>query len=300
VTVVLAVDTATPRCSVALGDEHGVRASSSVDRDRRHVEALVPAIDAACRAAGVTLEDLDALAVDVGPGLFTGMRVGIATVQGLALALGLPVHPLCSLDVLAHPLRHASRPVAAVVDARRGEVFWALYQPAVQLSPAVCTTPTALAEGMAASTPAGPTPSGAHDPTVLMEAGTKGSTSLDLGALPGSWLAVGDGAVRYRAELEAAGAEVVMAMPSAEAALELALVAIAAKQPGLDPAEVAARYLRVPDARANFAVLRPRASDAPGAGGTPTDAGPSRPPVLGRSGSGSADPFGPRASRVVR
>ena len=221
-TLLLAVDTATPRCSVALGDDNGLVASSSVDRDRRHVEALVPAVAATCRAAGVTIDDVGGLAVDIGPGLFTGMRVGIATVQGLAVALGLPVHPVVSLDVLAHPFRHSARPVASVVDARRGEVFRSLHRAGVELAPAACCTPEALAAEL----------------VVL-----------------GPCLAVGDGAVRHRTVLEAAGAEVVAAMPSAEAGLELALAARAAGHRGLDPAQVQARYLRAPDARANFTVL---------------------------------------------
>jgi len=222
VTLVLAIETATPRCSVAVGHEAGLRASFSVDRDRRHVEAVVPAIAAALRAAGLELADLDALAVDIGPGLFTGMRVGIATAQALGLALGLPVHPVCSLDVLAHPFRHAGPPVASVVDARRGEVFRSLRRVGVPLAGPACIAPSALAAELAGL---------------------------------GSGLAVGDGAFRHRAMLEAAGAEVVAAMPSAESALELALVAIAAGDAGLDPGQVQALYLRAPDARANFAVL---------------------------------------------
>jgi len=223
VTLLLAIETATPRCSLALGHAGGVLASFSVDRDRRHVEALAPAITAVMRAAGVALEDLDAVAVDVGPGLFTGMRVGIATAQGLALALGLGVHPVRSLDVLAHPFRHAAVPVAAVVDARRGEVFRSLHRAGVELLPPSCCTPEALAAELAEH---------------------------------GSCLAVGDGAVRHRAVLEAvAGVEVVLSSPSAEAALELALADVAGGATGLDPAEVQALYLRAPDARANFAVL---------------------------------------------
>jgi len=222
-TLLLAVDTATPRCSVALGDEAGLRASFSVDRDRRHVEALAPAVADACRAAGVGLGDLEALAVDVGPGLFTGMRVGIATVQGLALALGLTVHPVCSLDVLAHPVRHTSRTVAAVVDARRGEVFRSLHRDGVVLAGPACITPEALVGELAGLGPC---------------------------------LAVGDGGVRYRGLLEAAGeTRVVAGLPSAEAALELALAACAAGAAGLAAAEVRACYLRTPAARANFSAL---------------------------------------------
>ena len=221
-TLVLAVETATPRCSVALGTERGILASSSVDRDRRHVEALVPAIAAACTAAGVALADVEALAVDVGPGLFTGMRVGIAAVQGLALALGVPVHPVGSLDVLAFPLRHAGLPVAAVIDARRGEVFRSLHRAGVELASPTCCRPEALAAELAALGPC---------------------------------LAVGDGAVRHRDVLQPVGAEVVPAAPSAEVALELALAQVAGGARGLDPGQVEARYLRLPDARANFSVL---------------------------------------------
>lgn len=224
-TLLLAIETATPRCSVALGAEGGILASFSVDRDRRHVEALAPAVAAISQAAGVEVGDLDGVAVDIGPGLFTGMRVGIATAQALALALGIGVHPVRSLDVLAHPFRHAGCPVAAVVDARRGEVFRSVHRAGVEVVPAGCTTPSSLA--------------------------------AELSEL-GPCLAVGDGASRHRALLAAAAAaavEVVPAAPSAESALELALAAVAAGDPGLDPDQVQALYLRAPDARANFAVL---------------------------------------------
>lgn len=234
-TLLLAVETATPRCSVAIGGEGGVLASSSVDRDRRHVEALVPAIAAACREAGAALADVDALAVDVGPGLFTGMRVGIAAVQGLALALARPVHPVCSLDVLAFPHRHESRLVAAVIDARRGEVFRSLHRDGLQVAAPACVAPAALAEELAGR---------------------------------GACLAVGDGAERHRSLLEGPAVEVEARMPSAEAVLELALLARAAGDPGLAPEAVTACYLRAPDARANFTVLLPR---SPGTAG-PTGA----------------------------
>lgn len=221
-TLILAVETATPRCSVAVGHEGGLLASSSAEGERRHVEALAPAVAEMCRIAGIGLDDLDALAVDAGPGLFTGMRVGIATVQGLALALNLPVYAVRSLDVLAHPLRHRDRPVVAVVDARRGEVFHARYQGGNLRTPPACSPPDVLTAEVAAAGPC---------------------------------VAVGDGAGRYRDLFEVAGAEVVVAWPSAEAALELAIAAHAAGARGLDAAEVQACYLRTPDARANFSVL---------------------------------------------
>ena len=221
-TLLLAIETATPRCSVALGQEGGVLASCSVDGDRRHVEAVAPAIAAIGRAAGVALGDLDGVAVDVGPGLFTGMRVGIASAQALAVALGLRVHPVRSLDVLAHPLRHAGWPVAAVVDARRGEVFRSLHRAGVEILPPSCLTPTEVVAELAEV---------------------------------GHCLAVGDGAVRHRAVFDAAGIEVIPGMPGAESVLELALRGVTGGEPGLDPAQVQAFYLRAPDARPNFAVL---------------------------------------------
>ena len=244
-TLILAVETATPRCAVALGSEEAVLASWSADGDRRHVETLAPAIAEACRAAGVDLDDLDALAVDIGPGLFTGMRVGIATVQGLALALDLPVHPVLSLDVLAHPLRGSAIPVVAVVDARRGEVFHSRHVRGDAPTAAACSTPEALAAELANLAPC---------------------------------VAVGDGAARYRERFEAAGAQVVAALPTAEAALALALAARAAGSPGLDAAELHARYLRTPDATANFRVLVPRPADAPAPAPAPAPV-PAAPPA---------------------
>ena len=68
------------------------------------------------------------VAVDVGPGLFTGLRVGVATAKAMASALGVPIAGCSSLKILAHPHRRDARTVASVVDARRGEVFWALYE----------------------------------------------------------------------------------------------------------------------------------------------------------------------------
>ena len=90
-----------------------------VARGRRHAELLTPAIEFICRQADVTLDEIGAIAVDVGPGLFTGVRVGIATAKAMAHALRVPVIPIASVDLLAFPLRHADRLIAAVVDARR-------------------------------------------------------------------------------------------------------------------------------------------------------------------------------------
>ena len=125
--MVLAVESATELAGVALADEAGVLATATVSRGRRHAESIAPAIDFVCRRAGVGLSSLDAVGVDVGPGLFTGLRVGVGTAKALAFALERPLVAVGSLDVLAHAVGASGVApgtlVVPVVDARRGEVF---------------------------------------------------------------------------------------------------------------------------------------------------------------------------------
>lgn len=125
--IVLGIESATARAGVAIGTADGVVASAQVTRGARHAEFLMPAIDFVCAHAGIAIRDVDAIAVDVGPGLFTGLRVGIATANGLAQSLGKPMIGVCSLDVLAHGMRFAGSDVVSVVDARRHEVYAARY-----------------------------------------------------------------------------------------------------------------------------------------------------------------------------
>lgn len=140
----LAIATATPRVGLALRGPDGPVAGLTLHAGRRHGETLAPALQALTSLAGVGLDRVEQVAVDIGPGLFTGLRVGVATAKALASALGVPAVGVTSLDCLAHRLRHAGRPVAAVVDARRGEVFWALYEPA-GASMAAVTEPEVIA-----------------------------------------------------------------------------------------------------------------------------------------------------------
>src|SRR5690606_18268652 len=100
---------------------------------------------------GTAASDLTAVAVGIGPGLFTGLRVGVATAKVLAQSLRLPVVPVNSLDLLAYPHRFTSRVVVAVIDAKRGEVFTASYRPVpggVQrvVEPRTCTPDQLSAE----------------------------------------------------------------------------------------------------------------------------------------------------------
>jgi len=125
----LSIETATPGASVALvEDKTTLAAASRIDRVG-HATFLVPAIDFCFDQVGWSPSDLDAVIVDVGPGLFTGIRVGLATAQGLAAALGIPVVPATSVDAIALEARTGHRTIWTVVDARRGEFAVARYRP---------------------------------------------------------------------------------------------------------------------------------------------------------------------------
>lgn len=126
----LALDTAFDRTQVAVTDGRRV-ASWLVERmERGHAERLIPMIEAALKEAGVAAADLGRIAVDVGPGSFTGIRIAVAAGRGLALALGVPAVGVTSLEAIAASLGEpAPGPVLTVIDARRGELYAGLYGP---------------------------------------------------------------------------------------------------------------------------------------------------------------------------
>ena len=126
---ILAIDTATPASSVALGEGGRVVATSVHVDPRGHVGFLVPAIDFAFQRAGWSPDELDLVAVDVGPGPYTGLRTGIATAQAVAAAVGVPVVTASSLTVLALRAATGRRRIWPVVDVRRGQVVTAPYRP---------------------------------------------------------------------------------------------------------------------------------------------------------------------------
>jgi tRNA threonylcarbamoyladenosine biosynthesis protein TsaB len=180
--IVLGLDTATSAtvAGVLRGDAlFEVRDDPASGARPAHAARLLAAAEEALGAAGVGWEQLDRLAVGVGPGSFTGLRIGIATARALAQARGLPVVGVSSLEALA---RGAEAPlVLAVLDARRGEAFAAAYKGSGGRD-------LIVVEGFAAA---------ALPPDALAER---------VRALPAPPLAVGDGAVRFRGSLEAAGA----------------------------------------------------------------------------------------------
>ena len=175
---------------------------------------LMPAVARVIGDAGLGFGDLDAVAVGVGPGGFTGLRVGTATARALAAARRLPVHPVSSLAALAAGVD--ARLVLAVLDARRGEVFATLHDRSGERWPPFATRPEALAEGLraAALTP----------------------------------LAAGDGAIRYRRELEAAGALVPPDDSPYHVVRALAVCRLAVQVVPVAPEAVLPDYLRAPDA----------------------------------------------------
>lgn len=124
---ILAVDTATTSCSVALISDRNLLAEEVYTAGRTHSRHLLSIIQGILDRCDVSPDELDGIAVTRGPGTFTGLRIGISTVKGMAMALDLPVVGVNSLAALAYPLAWARRPVAAMIDARRGEIYHACY-----------------------------------------------------------------------------------------------------------------------------------------------------------------------------
>jgi tRNA threonylcarbamoyladenosine biosynthesis protein TsaB len=125
----LAIDTATAQVGVAIGRDGRVLGEVVIDGGRRHAEELAPAIEYLRAQTGVALDDLACISVGVGPGLYTGLRVGVTTARTLAQVLEVPVVAIPSLDLVAYPWRSTHRRVVALIDARRKEVFAARYWP---------------------------------------------------------------------------------------------------------------------------------------------------------------------------
>ena len=222
--LILGIESATGRVGCAIGGHGGVRASVQTTRERRHAELLAPQIQAACAHADIGLRDLAAIAVDVGPGLYTGLRVGVTTAITMAHALRVPMVAVSSLDLLAYPLRHSGRTIAAVIDARRSEVFHARY---------------------------GCLPGGVQRLSEP-EVGPPDRVVSQILASGDETLVVGDGAERYASMFEGLrGVELAdpgFAHPSAESLVLLAR-ALALREEFVRPDEIEPLYLRRPDAQ---------------------------------------------------
>jgi len=153
--LLLAIDTSTSAITVAVHDGASVLAESSTIDARGHGEHLAPAIVTVLREAGRSAPDVTAVVAGLGPGPFTGLRVGLVTARTFALARGIPVLGLCSLDALAHQAWRegavaAGQSLVVATDARRKEVYWSRFEVtaegAIRVTEPQVSTPAALAE----------------------------------------------------------------------------------------------------------------------------------------------------------
>lgn len=225
--LILGLETATDVVSVALGRDGELLASLEVRRPRHHAELLVPMVEDLCRRSGCDLDQITRIAVDVGPGLFTGLRVGIATATALARGLDVDIVGISSLEILACAHVDLGCDLVPVLDARKAEVYHARFSPdgeslALRRPMAVASLEDLLSE--------------------LVD------VDADLAL-------VGAGAHRYRNELEARGHRVV-ARPATmyPSAATLALVAMAPthRERFGPPDAIRPHYLRAPDAEISW------------------------------------------------
>ena len=225
--LILGISTSTAQVGCAIGGHEGVLGAIHSSRGRRHAETLAPAIEFLCRQTRVELGDVGAVAVDLGPGMFTGLRVGVAAGKALSHARRLPMIGVTSLDLLAFPLRHSHRRIVCALDAGRGEIFHASYRQS---------------------------PGGVQRVTEPQVASPADLVS-DLEATGEEVLLAGDGALRYadafedirRVELADKGE----AYPQAGSLVQLAH-ARALREEFVSPAELTPSYLRKPDAEINW------------------------------------------------
>jgi tRNA threonylcarbamoyladenosine biosynthesis protein TsaB len=218
---ILGFDTATAATAVCVVPDGGnpvelAPRAGRLHESPAHARELMPAVARAMERAGVRFEDLDAVAVGIGPGGFTGLRIGVATARALAGAAGAELRPVPSLAALAAGIESKLR--LPLVDARRGELFAALYENGEERWARFAASPDELAERVRKS-----------------------------GFSP---LAAGDGAVRFREVLEAAGIAVEPADSPAHVVRALHVCRLAVDAPATPPEAVLPDYLRLPDARA--------------------------------------------------
>jgi tRNA threonylcarbamoyladenosine biosynthesis protein TsaB len=198
-----------------------------------HARELMPAVATVMKRAGVGFAELEAVAVGVGPGTFTGLRIGVATARGLALAHGLELRPVSSLAALAQGIGGADAPalgaiggeeaaadarfVLPCIDAKRGELFAALYEDGAERWAPFAATPEVVAERVRAA-----------------------------GLAP---RAAGDGSVRFREVLEAAGVRVESDESPLHVIRALNVCRLGAEVAGVASETVLPEYIRVPDAK---------------------------------------------------
>ncbi|NPV26110.1 MAG: tRNA (adenosine(37)-N6)-threonylcarbamoyltransferase complex dimerization subunit type 1 TsaB [Firmicutes bacterium] len=130
---ILGIDSSTTVAGVAVVEDDRLVVETFLNTRKNHSQRLMPMLDAMLREADLTLADIDALAVSIGPGSFTGLRIGLATVKGLAQATGKPLIGVPTLDALALNVAGLTGLICPVLDARKNEVYMAVYQSASSL-----------------------------------------------------------------------------------------------------------------------------------------------------------------------
>ncbi len=125
--MILAIDTATQSAGLALYNQDGIYAEETWQAGRNHTVELMARLAHLLKSARVTIPELEAIAVSLGPGSFTGLRIGLAAAKGLALPHHLPIVGIPTLDTVAYPLRNAGLPVWAIAQAGRGRILAARY-----------------------------------------------------------------------------------------------------------------------------------------------------------------------------
>ena len=225
--LILGIESATAQVGCAIGGHEGVLASAHSSRAKRHAEILTPQIDFVRRQARVELREIGVVAVDLGPGLFTGLRVGIASGMAIAHALAVPMIGVASLDLLAFPVRFTNKLIVAAIDARRGELFHAFYRPV---------------------------PGGVQRVSEY-EVSSPDDLASEILAHSEDCLVVGDGALRYHEVFDGLRkvelADFGFAHPTATSLVQLAH-AQALREQWVRPWELTPLYLRKPDIDINW------------------------------------------------
>lgn len=148
--MLLSLDTTAAVATAALFRDGALVAEREADAGKKHAETALPLIETILEENGVTIKQIDLFAVDIGPGSFTGVRIGVSLVNALAFASGKRVVPVDSLRTLALSVEETEKPVCAIIDARNGNAYAALYQSgetkiepcAVEIAPFIATLPT--------------------------------------------------------------------------------------------------------------------------------------------------------------
>jgi tRNA threonylcarbamoyladenosine biosynthesis protein TsaB len=125
---ILAVDTATKTCSIAIIDNTALLAELTINHRETHTIFLMGMIRNILEITRLSLNDIKGFAVSIGPGSFTGLRIGLSSIKGLSMATGKPVVGVSTIDALVHPLMSMSKCICAMIDARKGQVYTAYYR----------------------------------------------------------------------------------------------------------------------------------------------------------------------------